>query len=374
MSINNNISKFANTVNSSGQIDFADLANKPTTTAGYGITDGGGGSGSGVTTYASIAARDAASASAGDLAWVTAKTALYVYDGSNWDRVYSGIDEGLSWSTDAPDAVTLNDDGTASTFTIAATDPEGFDVTYSYDTTPSSQSQATISRTAGAFTLTPSTTGSDAGEFVLRTKAYDGLNTIFNTTQVSLSFTQDVTFSSDQPNIATTSTNSFTRSSSGSTNTSGSDFSSDLRTGKRYLEVKMTSALGYGMVGICDASLSSAGYSTSTGVLQVYGINRSTYPTSSSGSLGSGSITSGTVIRIAWDTANMEVWMALDDGSWFPNDPSTSGNSGYDMSTSSDGAFKLMLGGGSGSTAGYTANILKNGDEEYTIPTGFSSQ
>ena len=209
---------------------------------------------------------------------------------------------------------------------------------------------------------------------MLRTKAYDGLNTIFNTTQVSLSFTQDVTFSSDQPNIATTSTNSFTRSSSGSTNTSGSDFSSDLRTGKRYLEVKMTSALGYGMVGICDASLSSAGYSTSTGVLQVYGINRSTYPTSSSGSLGSGSITSGTVIRIAWDTANMEVWMALDDGSWFPNDPSTSGNSGYDMSTSSDGAFKLMLGGGSGSTAGYTANILKNGDEEYTIPTGFSSQ
>ena len=33
MSINNNISKFANTVDSSGQIDFADLANKPTTLA-----------------------------------------------------------------------------------------------------------------------------------------------------------------------------------------------------------------------------------------------------------------------------------------------------------------------------------------------------
>ena len=373
MSINNNISKFANTVDSSGQIDFADLANKPTTLAGYGITDGGGGGGGGVTTYASIAARDAVSASAGDLAWVTATTALYVYDGSNWDRVYSGIDEGLSWSTNAPASLVLSDSGTASTFTIAATDPEGFDITYSYDTTPSSQSQATISRTAVAFTLTPSTTSSDAGEFVLRTKAHDGLNTIFNTTQVSLSFSQDVTFSSDNTNIATTSTNTFTRSSSGATNSSGGDYSSDLKTGKRYLEVKMTSALGYGMVGLSRSSLGDVGYGAASGVLQVYGINANLYP-GGSNSLGGGSIGNGTVIRIAWDTSAQEVWMARDNGSWYPNDPSVSGNSGYDMGGSSGDVFRIALGGGSSSTAGYSANILKNGNEEYTIPTGFSSQ
>jgi len=374
MSINNNISKFANTVDSSGQIDFADLGNKPTTLAGYGITDGGGGSGSGVTTYASIAARDAASPSAGDLAWVTANTALYVYDGSNWDRIYSGIDEGLSWSTNAPASLELNDDGSTSSFTIAATDPEGFDVTYSYDTTPSNQSQATISRTAGAFTFTPSTTNSDAGEFVLRTKAYDGLNTIFNTTQVSLSFTQDVTFSDTNPNFATTTTNTFSRSASGATQSGGSDFSSELRTGKRYLEIELNSTLGYGMIGLARTALGdNIGYGTSSGVLQVYGINGNTYPTSSGGSLGSG-WTSGTILRLAWDTTNMEIWMAKDNGSWFPNDPSTSGNSGYSMGGSSGDTFRLIFGGGSSSTAGYSGDILKDSTLTYSVPTGFSSQ
>ena len=79
-------------------------------------------------------------------------------------------------------------DGTATTQTVVASDPEGFPIEYSYDTNPSTPAQATISNTAGAFTITPSTTEADAGDFILRYKATDGLHTTSRSTTYTLTF------------------------------------------------------------------------------------------------------------------------------------------------------------------------------------------
>ena len=151
---------------------------------------GPAGSGGGVTIYASIAVRNAATGvNEGDLAFVSDSDTLYVYDSSEWIKIWAGPDELPSWTTELSSAVALNADGTATTLTVAATDPDGFDIKYTYDTSPSNQTQATIvNNNDGTFTLTPSIAETDAGNFTFRAKATDGIHVISNTSVVALSF------------------------------------------------------------------------------------------------------------------------------------------------------------------------------------------
>ena len=89
----------------------------------------------------------------------------------------------------------LNNDGSTSTITIAATDPEGFPITYSHDTNPSSPNQVTnITNSGGTFTLTPSTNTAHAGNFTLRLKASDGVHITSHAIAVALSFQTTFTF------------------------------------------------------------------------------------------------------------------------------------------------------------------------------------
>ena len=112
-----------------------------------------------------------------------------MWNGTSWVRVYAGVDETLSWTTQANSSYTLATDGSTSTVTTVASDPEGFPIEYSHDTNPTSQSQATITDNSdGTFTLTPSTVEANAGTFTLRTKASDGLRNIFATSDITLSF------------------------------------------------------------------------------------------------------------------------------------------------------------------------------------------
>ncbi len=97
-------------------------------------------------------------------------------------------------------------DGTATTVTVAATDPEGFAITYSHDTTPANQAQATISQSGGTFTVTPSTTVSNAGTFTARFKAFDGVRTNSASSTFSLAFYEYVNW---------TTTNNYYNSGSG---------------------------------------------------------------------------------------------------------------------------------------------------------------
>ncbi len=123
-----------------------------------------------------------------DLAWVQDQKALYVYDGTEWDRIYTDTNAVPEWTTSPPATGVLASDGTATVQTVVASDPEGFPIEYSYDTNPSNQAQATISQANNVFTITPSTTVSDAGEFTLRYKATDGLHTTARSALYTLGF------------------------------------------------------------------------------------------------------------------------------------------------------------------------------------------
>ena len=140
------------------------------------------------TSYANLAAFPSSGNTAGDFGFATDTKAVYVWDGTEWDRVYTDTNAVPEWTTAPPSTANLASDGTATNQTVVASDPEGFPIEYSYDTNPSNQAQATISNTAGAFTITPSTTEADAGDFILRYKATDGLHTTSRSTTYTLSF------------------------------------------------------------------------------------------------------------------------------------------------------------------------------------------
>ena len=140
-----------------------------------------------ITRYANLAAFPS-SPTISDLAYANDTNQLYIYNGSTWERMYHGTDEVLSFDNDPASEIVLASDGTATNVSLPATDPEGFPITYSYDTNPSNQPQATVTNSGSTFTLTPSTNAANAGNFTLRFKASDGLHSISKTSNVSLAF------------------------------------------------------------------------------------------------------------------------------------------------------------------------------------------
>jgi len=140
-----------------------------------------------ITTVANQASLPA-SPSTKDLAFTADTKALYIYDGAEWDRIYTDTNAVPEWTTSPPATGVLASDGTATVQTVVASDQEGFTIEYSYDTNPSNQAQATISQANNVFTITPSTTVSDAGEFTLRYKATDGLHTTARSALYTLGF------------------------------------------------------------------------------------------------------------------------------------------------------------------------------------------
>jgi len=131
--------------------------------------------------YANLAAFPS-SPTEGDIAYAQDTNALYVYDGSEWDRISSGSDESPRVTTEPPTTTQdLNYDGTTSTVTMVAEDPEGFDIEYGirYNTAgntlpPQLASATTINQSTGVYTFTPTTTTSNAGTFTARLTASDG--------------------------------------------------------------------------------------------------------------------------------------------------------------------------------------------------------
>ena len=157
--------------------------------ANYSTLRGSGGSGgSSVTSYSSFTAFPTTGNTEADLAWAEDTDAMYVWDGTEWDRISTGNNMVPEFTTEPADAYTLAADGTATTITVAATDPEGFDITYSHDTSPSNQTQATITNNGGTFTITPSTDTANAGSFNLRFKASDGVHVSSKTSNINLGF------------------------------------------------------------------------------------------------------------------------------------------------------------------------------------------
>lgn len=159
------------------------------------VAQSSGGGGGGVTSYANLAAFPSSGNTGGDLAFAQDTGAVYLWDGSAWDRMAAGSDESPVILTDPPTTHSLDHTGGTTSVTMTAQDPEGFDIAYgiAYNTSnnarPSQLSaDTTINQTTGAYTFTPSSTGSDAGSFKARLSASDGVKSSVRTVDISLAF------------------------------------------------------------------------------------------------------------------------------------------------------------------------------------------
>ena len=144
-----------------------------------------GSSGSSVTAYANTAAFPSSGNTEGDFAFAQDTKALYVWDGTEWDRINSGNDALPEITTALPSTLNIMPSGNTDV-TIAASDPDGFPITYSYDTNPANVSSLVSSVTNqnnGTFTLT---TTSGSGSFTFRAKANDGVHTAISTSVMTL--------------------------------------------------------------------------------------------------------------------------------------------------------------------------------------------
>ena len=132
--------------------------------------------GSSTTVVANVAALPTTAAT-GDQAFVTATNRLYLWNGSGWYNI--ALINTTPSISGVSAAYNLAIDGTATTVTIAATDPEGLPITYSI-ASDTSGNIATVTQGTGGntnvFTITPSTNTAHAGTFSLTFRASDGVN------------------------------------------------------------------------------------------------------------------------------------------------------------------------------------------------------
>ena len=128
---------------------------------------------------------------AGQMAYVTDTSRLYIYTGAGWFNVALvntnptitvGPDGGYAFATD----------GTPIVLTLEAQDPEELPIAWSYVVTSGVLgSTATVQQEGNVFTITPSTDGNDAGEFSITFTASDGVNLATAVSSFTLVFATD---------------------------------------------------------------------------------------------------------------------------------------------------------------------------------------
>ena len=139
-----------------------------------------------------------ASATTGDMAFVTANTRFYVFNGSAWYSV--ALTNTAPTVSGASASYTLATDGSATVVTLSASDPEGDPLTYSHTATGLG-TEATITQGTGSntnvFTVTPSTNEAHAGSFSVVFSATDGANVVNNTSSFTLVFSLPLHYSTE---------------------------------------------------------------------------------------------------------------------------------------------------------------------------------
>ena len=157
---------------------------------------------------------------------------LYIWNGSGWFRI-ALINETPTWdSSGQPNSsYDLSSDSpqTATTITLAATDPDGLPINYSYVTGGSMDSIATVSQDSSVFTITPKTKtqAPDGGTGSITFRASDGINILPQVSSFTLTFITTIensryttllataTGTSDNNNITDSSTNNHSITVSG---------------------------------------------------------------------------------------------------------------------------------------------------------------
>ena len=131
---------------------------------------------------------------------------LYIWNGSGWFRI-ALINETPTWDLGGQPNATydLSSDSpqTATTITLAATDPDGLPINYNYVTGGSMDSIATISQDSSVFTITPKTEvqAPDGGTGTITFRASDGVNILPAVSSFTLTFSVDWSSSTQQAMI-----------------------------------------------------------------------------------------------------------------------------------------------------------------------------
>ena len=333
--------------------------------------DGADGADGTPTVYANTSVLPTSGNSVGDFAFATLTKSLHVWDGTEWDRINAGGDENPRLTTTPASSISLNGDGTNTAITIAASDPEGFPITYSYDTNPASPNQITnVVENNGVFTLVPSTNTAHAGNFTLRLKASDGVHITSHAIAVALAFQTTFTFDTSSSVINTNYTANFKVEASVSAGSISATSEQSGKLGKGYFEFKAVNIGSTCMLGV-QVGTNTGGYSASTGAY-AYASGGSGYP----GGTGTGAgYSTNDIIMVAYDTAagtNGEVWFGK-NGSW-PSGKVPGTDAGYDVGTdASTAGFRPAVHEGAGSTATHQVEIISHtSGAQYTIPTGWA--
>lgn len=314
----------------------------------------------------------------GDLAFVQATDRLYIWSSEGWYNI-ALVNTTPTWDSGGqPNASYILDTDsplTATTITLAASDPEGFPVSYNYVTSGSMDSIATISQDSSVFTITPktSTQAPDGGTGTITFRATDGTNILPQVSSFSLTFGTNITTPSGYPFASSAGTNTFDLQGIHNFPTANAGFSSTLRTGKIYIELVMGSNTSdRGMIGLCPNEITSAGYETAN-TFSLYSVFGSKYPGTAGNGVDIGLEPfndTGDIVMFAYDTSTREVWAGV-NGTWH-QDPSTTSSS-YTIGTASTTEFKLMFGSANNSQYYNGTIITGNGTLNYTLPTGFEA-
>jgi hypothetical protein len=119
---------------------------------------------------------------------------LFIWNGSGWFRI-ALINETPTWDSGGQPNGTyeLDSNQNPTVITLAATDPDGLDINYSYVTSGQMDSMATISQDSSIFTITPVIQDSfNAGQDFtgsITFRASDGVNILPQVSSFTLSFT-----------------------------------------------------------------------------------------------------------------------------------------------------------------------------------------
>jgi hypothetical protein len=132
----------------------------------------------------------------GDLAFTTDKKGMYNWNGTTWNRIYSGSNEELSWDSSLDSSYSIDAGSSLNLNVSAAVDFEGFPITYSYETIPSIPlpldssygvgGTGIVDSANGSFTLHAVSGFDSAGSFTFKAKATDGLNVISTSSIISV--------------------------------------------------------------------------------------------------------------------------------------------------------------------------------------------
>ena len=360
-----------------------------------------------VSTYANLPG----SPSVTDLAFVTDQKSLYIYDGTEWDKVATGNQVAPRYTTAPPATLVLASDGsTTSDIVTVAVDDMGYPVQYSWDAFSGSnvygpsalppQLTAVSVNQNGTYTLTPSGTSSNAGDVSFRSQASDGVATVVGVTTVTLQFSANFTVSSLSRNgdtLAASSTGLFSATTNGGfISTSGFLVGDVLNTGKWYFEAKYTQAhtltnggLFTGFIDAVRGANNDTGYSTTPGgnvavwFKQNGEVGHNGPYDNESGFSNSGKWTSGVcttgnsvttpdILMYAFDTTAKKAWFGINNNwSLFTGDPVT--GAGMPMSDITGAVRFFVAYNNVSGSIGVQIQTGAGGIPTYSAPTGFEN-